>query len=346
MLATAGALPLGPGWAYEFKWDGVRAIAAIAGGTAPAVRPQRRRDHRRVPGAGRRSGAAGHRARCSTARSSCSTTPAGRRSRRWPSGCTSGSRAGPPRSRPRMPVTYMIFDVLAAGRRRPDRRARTQRRRETLDTLGLAGDHWLAPADVRRRAGHPGRGRRVPLEGVMAKRLTSVYRPGHALADWVKVKIDQTARVRRRRLAPGRAYSGRAARRRAHARTVSPTAAGSVAASRRRPSGRCSRRCGRLVAERSPFAADVPRPEAKGATWVRPELVVEVRYGAADPGRPAAVSPVPADASGPDPGEVDAVDGRAAEQTGSSVHSRRAASWNCPTWTRCSTRRPGSPRAR
>src|SRR5262245_50689180 len=32
MLAIAGPLPTGPGWAYEFKWDGVRAIAAASAG--------------------------------------------------------------------------------------------------------------------------------------------------------------------------------------------------------------------------------------------------------------------------------------------------------------------------
>src|SRR3712207_2201147 len=30
MLATAGPLPVGPGWAYELKWDGVRAIADLS----------------------------------------------------------------------------------------------------------------------------------------------------------------------------------------------------------------------------------------------------------------------------------------------------------------------------
>src|SRR5690242_16686617 len=30
MLASTGPLPTGPGWSYEFKWDGVRALA-IAG---------------------------------------------------------------------------------------------------------------------------------------------------------------------------------------------------------------------------------------------------------------------------------------------------------------------------
>ncbi len=32
MLAVTGPLPIGPGWVYEFKWDGVRAIAVLAGG--------------------------------------------------------------------------------------------------------------------------------------------------------------------------------------------------------------------------------------------------------------------------------------------------------------------------
>src|SRR5689334_24082893 len=29
MLATPGALPAGPGWTYEFKWDGVRAVSYL-----------------------------------------------------------------------------------------------------------------------------------------------------------------------------------------------------------------------------------------------------------------------------------------------------------------------------
>src|SRR4051794_17592522 len=33
MLATAGTLPRGPGWSYEFKWDGVRVLASFEGGS-------------------------------------------------------------------------------------------------------------------------------------------------------------------------------------------------------------------------------------------------------------------------------------------------------------------------
>src|ERR1700759_2352174 len=33
MLATAGSLPTGPGWSYEFKWDGVRVLAEFQDGS-------------------------------------------------------------------------------------------------------------------------------------------------------------------------------------------------------------------------------------------------------------------------------------------------------------------------
>ena len=54
MLATTGPLPAGPGWAYEFKWDGVRAIAdvrpTVPRGCSPAPgrrSPSRTRSWRR-----------------------------------------------------------------------------------------------------------------------------------------------------------------------------------------------------------------------------------------------------------------------------------------------------------
>jgi hypothetical protein len=41
MLATHGPIPEGDGWAYEFKWDGVPVITAVAGGD---LRVQSRND--------------------------------------------------------------------------------------------------------------------------------------------------------------------------------------------------------------------------------------------------------------------------------------------------------------
>ena len=33
MLATLGPPPSGPGWAFGLKWDGVRAVTYLTGGT-------------------------------------------------------------------------------------------------------------------------------------------------------------------------------------------------------------------------------------------------------------------------------------------------------------------------
>src|SRR5690349_7313921 len=37
MLATLGELPARPGWAFELKWDGVRAVTYVEGGSVRVV---------------------------------------------------------------------------------------------------------------------------------------------------------------------------------------------------------------------------------------------------------------------------------------------------------------------
>jgi bifunctional non-homologous end joining protein LigD len=37
MLATLGELPTRPGWAFELKWDGVRAVTYVADGSVRVV---------------------------------------------------------------------------------------------------------------------------------------------------------------------------------------------------------------------------------------------------------------------------------------------------------------------
>ena len=90
MLARTGELPRDEGeWAYEIKWDGVRAIAYVDGGR---LRLESRNGNDITPrypelrGLGR--GARLARARSSTARSSPSTTTAARRSRSSRAACT------------------------------------------------------------------------------------------------------------------------------------------------------------------------------------------------------------------------------------------------------------------
>jgi bifunctional non-homologous end joining protein LigD len=87
-----------------------------------------------------------------------------------------------------VPVTYVIFDLLHL-----DGESLLglpyEERRERLDALGLNGESWQTPAY------HRGDGAAMlevskvqGLEGVVAKRLTSPYRPGRRSRDWLKIK--------------------------------------------------------------------------------------------------------------------------------------------------------------
>ena len=82
MLATPADLPTGGGWAFEVKWDGVRAIIEMLGGHA---RLYSRRDNDRTGTYPELTALAGIPTASSTARSSpCATVCP--RSRRFRSG--------------------------------------------------------------------------------------------------------------------------------------------------------------------------------------------------------------------------------------------------------------------
>ncbi len=88
-----------------------------------------------------------------------------------------------------IPITYMIFDVLYLDGRSTESLPYSERR-ELLDSLGLEGPAWRTPPS------YHGEGKALleaarenRLEGVMAKRPSSVYRQGERTRDWLKVKI-------------------------------------------------------------------------------------------------------------------------------------------------------------
>ena len=105
MLARAGTLPRDDDrWAFEIKWDGVRAIAYLQPGSLRLESRNLRRDHRQLPGAG----AARPRARLAPGRARrrdrrLRRAMAVRASARLRGACTSArrhGRAGSPRSCP------------------------------------------------------------------------------------------------------------------------------------------------------------------------------------------------------------------------------------------------------
>jgi len=87
-----------------------------------------------------------------------------------------------------VPVAYVVFDLLylegrsLMGLPYEERRAR-------LDELELRGPNWQTPA-YHRGEGEPllRATKEQGLEGVVAKRLDSVYEPGRRSGAWIKVK--------------------------------------------------------------------------------------------------------------------------------------------------------------
>src|SRR5919106_2205579 len=92
------------------------------------------------------------------------------------------------RRAPLTPVTFMIFDLLEFDGSSTLERPYAERR-ALLEKLELDGPNWQTPSY------HVGDGqalldaaRERHLEGVVAKRLDSPYRPGRRSGEWIKVR--------------------------------------------------------------------------------------------------------------------------------------------------------------
>jgi bifunctional non-homologous end joining protein LigD len=276
MLAVSGDLPTGKGWAYELKWDGVRAIAVIRDGR---VRLYARSGSEITVAYPELAGLADTVEAAVLDGEIVVLDSAGRPS------FTALAERMHVRDRHRaaqlaasLPITYMIFDLLSLGDEDLIEAPYT-RRREALEKLAPAGARWLVPPRFTDGQATLAAATEHALEGVVAKRADSLYRPGQRSPDWVKVKRDETDEFVVGGWRPGE--------RRLGALLVGSPVAGGGLAFRGRVGGGISGAAERsllaalepLRSDTSPFADELPREDARGATWVRPELVVEVKYG-------------------------------------------------------------------
>jgi bifunctional non-homologous end joining protein LigD len=190
MLAVAGEMPADDAaWAYEMKWDGLRAIATISGGALTLSSRTGRDTTATYPELAGLAAAAGSHDLVLDGE----IVAFGGDS--WPSfealqqrmNVTSAAQVR--RVAAEIPVSYLAFDLLFAdGRPLVDQPYR--QRRAELDALALQGPYWQTPpaftgvpgADVRAVSRQHG------LEGIMAKRLASRYEPGKRSAAWRKIK--------------------------------------------------------------------------------------------------------------------------------------------------------------
>ena len=288
MLATAGGVPRGVGWALELKWDGMRALAYVEG-PDPAEVVIVSRVGRRVSGSypdvraalatavgERRVVLDGEIVVLSTASPGAAARPSFDRLQR-----RMGVQKPSPQLVAEAPATFVAFDLLCCDGE-PMLDLSYDERRGRLEALGLDEhrglvlspsltgldpDTALAVAD------------RHGMEGIVAKRRDAPYRSGRSAA-WVKTPLWRTVEA---------VIGGWAEGRGRHAGSL-----GAVLLGRATPEGRL-RYLGHVGtgfrdAERdrlhaqfaetettaSPF--DGPVPEQRAARWTRPTLVAEVRF--------------------------------------------------------------------
>jgi bifunctional non-homologous end joining protein LigD len=275
MLATAvPSLPTGDGWAYEFKWDGVRALVDVSDG---GVRVQSRAGND-VTGGYPELVAQAEGIEDALLDGEIVAFEEGRPSferlqqRMHVRGKTDVSRLVH-----EVPVTYVVFDVLRRfGVDLTDRPY--AERRATLERFGAEYPGWTispsfddgpATLDVARAHG---------LEGVVAKRLTSIYRPGQRSDDWRKLRLVQGGEfvVLGWEAAPE------------HPATLSSLVLGITTDDGLRYAGKVGsgltgRLAGKLktmLTERDqPVVPGIPRgPRARLVHWVEPEVVVDVQF--------------------------------------------------------------------
>jgi bifunctional non-homologous end joining protein LigD len=322
MLAAAGPLPQGSQWAYEMKFDGVRAIAYVQDGEVwlysrnanniTAHYPELQELGMLLDGRdavldgeivalepGDRPSFSRLQARMHVARPARTLLEA-------------------------TPVSYYVFDVLRLGAEDLTSMPYTTRR-DVLTGLGLSGEHVRVPRNFINVDGPSvlEAAELAGLEGVVAKRLSAPYLPGKRTTDFTKVPLVKTQEV----IVIGwRIGEGRRAGtvgsillavydERDHLVYAGHVGTGFTDIALRRLQQQLE-----PLARATPPVPDVPREHARRAIWVEPVLVGEVEFRSWTPDNrlrhaswrglrsdrsPASANRAPAPAVSPVPDEVE-----------------------------------------
>jgi len=288
MKAVVGPLPPDDtGWGYELKWDGVRVIAAVAGGQVRLTSSN----------GNDVTGSYPELAGLATAVGGLPVVLDGEVVALDPRGrpdfgllqqrmhvhdpAEVGRRAA------RVPIAYQVFDLLSLDGHDTTGLPFAERRRLLAELLA-PGPSWALSAI--HDDGHALYEAAVALglEGVMAKRLDSAYEAGRRAASWRKIKIR-----RQQELVVGGWAEG-SGRRAGHfgALLVGYYDDDALRYAGRVGTGFDDRELARLrpllvgletaidgSPAPDPFVPTPPAAHRRGAHWVRPELVVEVAFG-------------------------------------------------------------------
>ena len=184
------------------------------------------------------------------------------------------------------PVTLLLFDVLRVDGENVMGRPLGERR-GILEGLGLVDTHWQVPAAYDDGEMLLEATERQGLEGIVSKKRDSLYFPGRRTVDWLK---RPHRNVRSYVVGGWRLETDSASR--IGAVLVGELTEQGLQYRGRVGSGIAGKEGQRLLGvlepfhtDVSPFADDVPKVDATGTTWVRPEIVVDVATLGLTPGK-------------------------------------------------------------
>ena len=283
MLASTGTVSEGGDWAYEMKWDGYRALAILNGD-----------DVRLVSRSGQDMSATYPRVVEALAKQNLTDSVLDGElvafgTNGAPSFHALQSASAGGTSRSRGTVSYLVFDLLRLDGT-DVMAAPYDARRNALEQLDLDDNKVIRvpPAYEGTLTQAVGASSELGLEGIVAKRRDSVYRPGTRSQAWVKLKHLQAAEAVIVGWRPGEGAREStigslllAAPNGADGGTltyIGRVGTGFTDTALTELSARLAR-----IERKTPAVQDVPPDVARRARWVRPELVGEVTYGEMTP---------------------------------------------------------------
>jgi bifunctional non-homologous end joining protein LigD len=294
MLARNGRIPESDGddWAYEIKWDGIRALGYADHGDWCMLSRRLEDVTQRYPELAPIAEALADHAAILDGEVVALDGEGRPRFQLIQSRMGLSSPAQIKARAAQTPVDYVIFDLLHLDGHCVRDLPYVQRR-ELLDELGLEGPRWRVP-----RYRHGGGSSLLEaaslqgLEGIVAKRCDSPYRPGRRSGEWIKERVWRRQEFVIGGYIPGEGrrsnrvgsllvgYYDRRASELGDGGVQTLHFAGGVGSGLTEELiDRLTRELGARERPTSPFDVGAPSgPKARFAVWCEPELVCEVNW--------------------------------------------------------------------
>jgi bifunctional non-homologous end joining protein LigD len=294
MLAKPGDVPESDSeeWAYEIKWDGIRALGFANRGRWSMLSRRQEDVSARYPELGGIAEAIGDHAAVIDGEVVALDEEGRPRFQLIQSRMGLTTPAAVKAKMDRQPVDYVIFDLLHLDGRNV-RELTYLERRELLQGLGLDGPRWRVPrfrldggADLLEAA------RRQGLEGIVSKRTDSPYRPGKRTGEWTKTRLWKRQEFVIGGYIPGEGsrskrvgsvlvgyYDKRRSELRKGQKQVLHFAGGVGSGLKESDLEYLTKELRRRERSESPFDVGHPTgPKARHAVWCKPELVCEASW--------------------------------------------------------------------